>query len=75
MKRSDNPVVLVPPGVVTVVSTVPAGAEGDVATQVVAVEHDTAVAVAVPTLTEVEVDPVTKPVPLMVKAVPPPRGP
>ena len=66
---------LVPPGVVTVTSTLPAEPAGEVATQVVDDEQVTAVAGFPAKLTEVETDPVTNPVPVMVTDVPPLRGP
>jgi len=63
----------VPPGVVTVTVTLPGDPGGEVAVHVVADEHETPVAAAVPKSTVVE--PTTKPVPVMVITVPPIRGP
>ena len=65
----------VPPGVVTVTSARPAEPAGEVATQVVVDEQDTAVAPAPANLTVVETVPVRKPVPVMEIPVPPARGP
>ena len=63
----------VPPGVVTVMSTVPAASDGEVAVHEVVDEHETAVPAVVANLTVVE--PTTKPVPVMVTTVPPTNGP
>ena len=73
MKWSADEEGLVPPGVVTVTSTVPAAPAGEVAVQVVVDEHDTAVAAVAAKAAVVE--PTTKPVPLKVTTVPPARGP
>ena len=73
MNRSKEPVTLLPPGVVTAMSTEPVAPAGEVATHVVAVEHATAVAVVPPNLAVV--DPVTNPVPVTVTKVPPASGP
>ena len=62
-----------PPGVVTVMSTVPADSAGEVAVQRIVVEQLTEVPAVVPNLAVVE--PTTKPVPAMVTTVPLPRGP
>ena len=75
MNLSADPVAEVPPGVVTVMSTVPAEADGEVATQLVTVEQVTAVADPVPNLTDMVDDPVMNPVPVMVTTVPPASGP
>ena len=72
---SELEVAEVPPAVVTVASTVPAGWAGLVATQVVVAEHVTVVAAVSPNRTEVVADPVMKPVPVMVTPVPPLTGP
>ena len=63
----------VPPEVVTVMSTVPSAPAGEVAVQVVAEVHETAVAAVPPKLAVVA--PATKPVPVMVTTVAPPGGP
>ena len=65
----------VPPGVVTVMSTVPASLDGEVATQVVALAQDTAVPGVVPNMTVVVAEPATKVVPVMVTTVAPVIGP
>ena len=70
---SAGEVALVPPAVVRVRSTVPAEAAGAVATQVVVELQLTAVP-AVPPKAAV-VAPVTKPEPVTVTTVAPPRGP
>jgi hypothetical protein len=62
----------VPPGVVTVMSTVPADSAGEVTVQLV-VEQLTAVAAVSPKLAVVL--PVTKLAPVRVTTVPPPSGP
>jgi len=72
--KSAEDVAEVPPGVVTVTSTVPADSEGEVMVQLVVVQA-TAVAAVVPNLAVVEPDPATKPVPVTVTTAPPPRGP
>ena len=59
---------LVPPGVVTVTSTVPADSAGDVAVTDVAEFTVTAVAVTVPNITVADE---VKPVPVMATDVPP----
>jgi hypothetical protein len=61
--------------VVTVTSTVLAGAAGDVATQAVVELQDTAVLGKVPNLAETTPGATTKPVPVMVTTTPPPMGP
>ena len=76
MKGPGRHAALVPPGVVTVMSTGPAApplAAGDVATHPVEVAQVTAVAGTAPKATLVE--PVTKPVPPMATLVPPATGP
>ena len=65
----------VPPGVVTVTSTVLAGTAGDVATQAVVELQDTAVLGKVPNLAETTPGATTKPVPVMVTTVAPVIGP
>jgi hypothetical protein len=70
---SADEVALVPAAVFAVMSTAPAVPDGDVATHVVTEEQLTEVAAAAPKLTEVA--PGTKPVPVMVTAVPPVSGP
>ena len=65
----------VPPGVVTVTSTVPATPTGEVAVQVVVLEHDTEVPALAPNLAVVVLVPVTNPVPVTVTTVDPPSGP
>ena len=62
-----------PPGVVTMMSTVPDDSEGEVAVHKVGDEQLTAVAVVAPNLAVVL--PMTKPAPVMVTTVPPPSGP
>jgi len=62
----------VPPGVVTVRSTVPAEPDGEVATQVVVDEQLTEVPGVTPKATVVE--PTTKPVPVTVTTEPPVSG-
>ena len=69
---SAAPVALVPPGVVTVMSTVPALSAGEVAVIDVALLTVNAVAAVAPKLTAVA--PV-KPVPVIVTEVPPAVGP
>ena len=63
-----------PPGVVTVTSTVPTDSAGEVAVQEIVDEQDTVAAVA-PKWTIVSPEVVEKPVPLMVTLVPPAVGP
>ena len=63
----------VAPRTVTVTSTVPADAEGEVALHRVTVEQLAVVAALDPKATVA--GPVTKPVPVMATTVPPPRGP
>ena len=72
VKRSAEEVVLVPPGVVTVTSTVPADSAGTVAIKLVELVALTPVAGVVPNVT---VTPGTKPDPVMVTAFPPAKGP
>ena len=60
---------------VTKMSTVPAPAGGEVTEQLVTAEQLTAVAAVAPNVAVVAVVPVTKPVPVTVTTVPPPRGP
>lgn len=73
VKRSEFPVVLVPPGVETVRCTGPGEPEGDVAVHEVVVLQLTEVPAALPNKTEVE--PITKAVPVIVTTVPPLGGP
>ena len=73
MKWSAELVDEVPPGVVTVMSTTPAEPAGDVAEHEVLDEQLTAVPALPPKATVDE--PTTKPVPVIVTAVPPPIGP
>jgi hypothetical protein len=63
----------VPPAVATVTSTVPASSDGEVAVHEVVDEQLTLVPAVLPKLAVVA--PTTKPVPVMVTAVPPPSGP
>jgi hypothetical protein len=63
----------VPPGVVTVTSTVPALAAGD--TAVIDVPDTTVMLLAGLLPNETVVTPLTNPVPVMVTVVPPTRGP
>lgn len=72
MKASAEDVVLGPPGVVTVISTVAAASAGEVALIEVDEVTDTAVPTPVPKLT---VEPEVNPVPVMVTVVPPATGP
>jgi hypothetical protein len=72
--RSSEIAAEVPPGVLTVTSTVPAVSEGELAAQLVFVQL-TAVAALEPKLTVVETEPETKPVPVTVTTVPPKSGP
>ncbi len=72
MKWSPALVVEVPPGVVTVMSTVPAAPAGEVTVMVVGETTVTPVPGLAPNLT---VAPVTKPVPVTVTEVPPAVGP
>ena len=65
----------VPPGVVTVMSTVPADPEGEVTEQVVRELQVTIGADVVPNLAMVVDEPVTNPVPVTVTTVVPPSGP
>ena len=73
MNWSTEEVAEVPPVVVTVTSTKPADSAGEVAEQLVTLEHVTAVAAVTPNLALV--DPTTKPVPVMVTTVVPAKGP
>ena len=75
MNWSADTVPDVPPGVVIVMSIVPAVPEGEVTVQVVALEQLTEVAALAPNLAVVTVVPATNPVPLTVTPVPPPSGP
>jgi hypothetical protein len=63
----------VPPAVVTVMSTIPAASDGEVAVHEVVDAQVTAVAAVVPKLAVLA--PTTKPVPVIVTAVPPRSGP
>ena len=72
MKRSDGAVELVPPGVVTSKSTVPAVPAGAVAVRVVALRY---VTVADGVAPKVTTEPATKPEPVTVTTVPPATGP
>jgi len=63
----------VPPGVVTTTSKLPAVPAGEVAAQVVADVHVTAVAGLAPNIAVVA--PATNPVPVTVTTLPPPKGP
>ena len=67
MKRSLVTGAEVPPGVVTVMSTVPAGPEGEVTAQLVIELQLTVGADVVPNLAVVEVDPVTNQVAELVR--------
>src|SRR5205807_2291967 len=69
---SAVPVALVPPGVVTVISTVPADPAGETAVSFVALTNVTEVPAFAPNLT---VAPLTNPVPVIVTVVPPAVGP
>src|SRR5208283_1539080 len=69
---SDAEVALVPPGVVTVTSTVPAEPAGETAVMLVA---DTTVTLLAPVKPKSTVAPVTNPVPVIVTVVPPANGP
>jgi hypothetical protein len=70
---SAEDVTEVPPGVVTVMSTVPIDSAGEVAVQRIVDEQLTDVPAVRPNIAVVE--PTTKPVPLMLTTVAPPRGP
>ena len=72
MNRSPAFVDDVPPGVVMVTSTVPAESGGELALHEL-VDEQMTVPVARPKLTAVA--PATKPLPVMLTAVPPTRGP
>jgi hypothetical protein len=65
----------VPPGVVTVMSTVPAEPVGEVAEHKMVVEQLTEVAAKLPKLAVVVALPVMKPVPVMATTVPAVSGP
>ena len=71
MNWSAEPVVLVPPGVVTLTSMAPAEADGEVAVHEVVEAQLTEVPAPAPKATVVVPEPTTKPVPVMVTRVPP----
>ena len=73
MKVSAGTATEVAPDTMTVTSTLPATADGEVAVHRVTVAQVTAVAATDPKLTVP--GPATNPVPVMVMTVPPPRGP
>jgi hypothetical protein len=72
LKRSADEIALVPPGVVTVTSTAPAGSVGETALSEVALVTVNVLAVVAPNVTAVAR---ARFAPLMLMVVPPPTGP